>query len=99
MFRLCSYLTELRIDGDLCLKIADFGLSRDINELDYYRSRNKGAKIPIRWLAPESLAKGIYDTKSDVVSTHIILQAFFQVTLSKITVSLSRNLSKIFFLK
>ena len=59
--------TERRIDGNLSLKTADFGLSRDINESDYYRSGDKKAKIPIRWMAPESLAKSIYDVKTDVV--------------------------------
>lgn len=48
--------------------VADFGLSRDIYERDYYSSDNKKSKLPVKWMAPESLEKGTYSSKSDVVS-------------------------------
>ena len=32
-------------------QIADFGLSRDLEDEDYYISQ--GGKIPIKWTAPE----------------------------------------------
>ena len=32
-------------------QIADFGMSRDLMEDDYYKS--SGGKIPIKWTAPE----------------------------------------------
>lgn len=48
--------------------MADFGLSRDIYERDYYSSDNKKSKLPVKWMAPESLEKGTYSSKSDVVS-------------------------------
>lgn len=49
------------------VKVADFGLSRDIYERDYYSSDNRKTKLPVKWMALESLEKGIYNTKTDVV--------------------------------
>jgi serine/threonine protein kinase len=49
------------------VKVADFGLSRDIYERDYYSSDNRKNKLPVKWMAPESLEKGIYTSKTDVV--------------------------------
>ena len=34
-----------------CTQIADFGMSRDLQEDDYYKS--SGGQIPIKWTAPE----------------------------------------------
>lgn len=47
------------------MKIADFGLARDIHSTDYYRNITKG-RLPIKWMAPESLRDRKYDSKSDV---------------------------------
>lgn len=52
----------------MLVKVADFGLSRDIYESDYYSSDDRKAKLPVKWMALESLEKGIYSTKTDVVS-------------------------------
>ena len=52
------------------VKVADFGLSRDIYERDYYSSDDPKAKLPVKWMAPESLEKGTYDTKTDVVGSN-----------------------------
>jgi len=57
-----------RLDDDMNIKVADFGLSRDIYERDYYSSDDRKAKLPVKWMALESLEKGIYNTKTDVVS-------------------------------
>lgn len=51
--------------------MADFGLARDIYEKEYYSSANKKAKLPVKWMAIESLEKGTYSPKSDVVSVVI----------------------------
>ena len=51
----------------LHVKVADFGLSRDIYEKDYYSSDNKKTMLPVKWLALECLEKGKYTSKSDVV--------------------------------
>ena len=57
-----------RLDEHLVVKVADFGLSRDIFTRDYYASEDKRAKLPIKWMAPESLSRAVYSIKSDVVS-------------------------------
>ncbi|XP_072025124.1 hepatocyte growth factor receptor-like [Amphiura filiformis] len=65
------------IDEELVLRIADFGLSRDMNESDYYQSGDRKAKLPVKWMAPESLAKRLYSVKSDVWSYAIMLWEMF----------------------
>ncbi len=61
------------LDSDLCVKVADFGLSRDIYERDYYSSDNKKCKLPVKWMSPESLEKGTYNTKTDVWSYGVLV--------------------------
>lgn len=61
------------LDENLIVKVADFGLSRDIYERDYYSSDNKKAKLPVKWMAIESLEKSIYSTKTDVWSYGVLL--------------------------
>ncbi|GIY68379.1 hypothetical protein CDAR_586171 [Caerostris darwini] len=61
------------LDERLVAKVADFGLSRDIYERDYYSSDNKKTKLPVKWMAPESLEKGTYSTKTDVWSFGVVL--------------------------
>lgn len=52
-------------NGNIC-KIADFGMSRDLQDGDYYRSN--GGKIPVKWTAPEAVHYKTYTTASDVWS-------------------------------
>lgn len=46
--------------------VADFGLSKKIYSGDYYR-QGRIAKMPVKWIAIESLADRVYTSKSDVV--------------------------------
>ena len=59
------------LDEVFTVKVADFGLSRDIYERDYYSAKDKTAKLPVRWMALECLERNIYNTKTDVVSVFI----------------------------
>ena len=52
------------------IKIADFGLSEDVLEKNYFRQgggSGERVKLPVKWMAPESLSDGHFSEKSDVV--------------------------------
>ncbi|XP_072049428.1 uncharacterized protein [Amphiura filiformis] len=53
-------------DGLVC-KLSDFGLARDISEQNSYEMQSRG-RVPIRWMAIESLLENSYTSKSDVWS-------------------------------
>ncbi|KAL0112809.1 hypothetical protein PUN28_012223 [Cardiocondyla obscurior] len=57
--------------GKVC-KISDFGLTRDVYEDDAYLKRSKG-RVPVKWMALESLADHVYTSKSDVWSFGVLL--------------------------
>lgn len=57
----------LRLAEDMTVCVADFGLSRKIYSGDYYR-QGCASKLPVKWLALESLADNLYTVHSDVVS-------------------------------
>ena len=49
----------------LVIKLADFGLARDIHGKDCYRIGGK-ATLPVKWMAPESLLYGEFSQATDV---------------------------------
>ena len=57
----------------MVIKISDFGLTRDIYEDDIYQARHAKEKMPVRWMALESLRFGCFSEKSDVWSLGIVL--------------------------
>ena len=61
-------LCRLRDDMTVC--VADFGLSKKIYSGDYYR-QGRIAKMPVKWIAIESLADRVYTSKSDVVCSEL----------------------------
>ena len=64
------YFDTSRIDENNCVKVADFGLARDVYQTDYYRCsryRSRPLRLPIKWMAPESIDCKIFSSKSDVV--------------------------------
>ncbi len=50
---------------DYIVKIADFGLARDIYKDDCYMKQTSGL-LPVKWMAPESLFDKLYTSQSDV---------------------------------
>ncbi|CAI4230621.1 unnamed protein product [Auanema sp. JU1783] len=60
------------VHSDLTVKIGDFGMARDLYYHEYYKPTGKRL-MPVRWMAPESLKDGKFDTKSDVWSYGIVL--------------------------
>ncbi|XP_038069442.1 plexin-B-like [Patiria miniata] len=65
------------VNSDLVVKIADFGLSRDMHESDYYTSGDVQAKLPIKWMAPESMERRVYNARTDVWSYGVLLWEIF----------------------
>ena len=66
-----------RIDAKFIIKVADFGLSEDVYCKDYFRqaltrsANEEGViKLPIKWMALESLQDGIFTERTDVVFTN-----------------------------
>uniref|UniRef100_A0AAF5DCX9 Protein kinase domain-containing protein n=1 Tax=Strongyloides stercoralis TaxID=6248 RepID=A0AAF5DCX9_STRER len=48
-----------------CVKLSDFGLSRFLQDEDYYTSEHSKL-LPIKWMAPESINYRKFDSKTDV---------------------------------
>lgn len=60
------------VSEERIMKIADFGLARDIHSQDYYRKTSEG-RLPVKWMAPEALFHRVYTSQSDVWAFGILL--------------------------
>ncbi|XP_068169012.1 hepatocyte growth factor receptor isoform X2 [Antennarius striatus] len=62
------------LDESYTVKVADFGLARDVYDKEYYSVHNKsGVKLPVKWMALESLQTHKFTSKSDVWSFGVLL--------------------------
>ncbi|XP_077478667.1 fibroblast growth factor receptor 1-A-like [Stigmatopora argus] len=64
------------VTEELVMKIADFGLARDVRRADYYKKTTNGP-LPVKWMAPEALFDRIYTHQSDVWSFGVLLWEIF----------------------
>ena len=60
-------------DGSV-VKLSDLGAARDVyHSEEYVKSNSSSARLPIAWMAPESLRDNVYTHKSDVWSFGVLL--------------------------
>ena len=67
LLTICTY----RLDQKMTVKVADFGLARDMYTEGYYTAQNKRNPLPVKWLAPEALLDRKFTEKTDVVSENM----------------------------
>lgn len=54
------------------VKLADFGLGRDVKEGEYYRQLSKD-RVPFKWMAPEAIQQQRYSFATDMWSFGVLL--------------------------
>ena len=69
------------LDCNKVVKVCDFGLSRDIYNDNEYKKLTNG-KLPLKWMAIESLRDRVFTTQTDVWSFGILLWEI--VTMGKV---------------
>ena len=58
-----------RLDYNHQVKVSDFGLAEDVYTFRYFQQdANSDFKLPLKWMALESLQLGRFSEKTDVVS-------------------------------
>ncbi|XP_037928341.1 receptor-type guanylate cyclase gcy-13-like [Teleopsis dalmanni] len=60
------------VNAQRVVKLGDFGMARPTFNSDYYRFNRKGM-LPVRWMAPESLALGMFTPASDVWAFGVVI--------------------------
>ena len=66
----------IRILSDGVIKVADFGLAEDLYTAEYFKQTqdpNHPIKLPVKWMALESIHYGKFNEKTDIVSMHVQL--------------------------
>lgn len=62
------------LDESFTVKVADFGLARGVLDKEYYSvQQHRHARLPVKWMALESLQTYKFTTKSDVWSFGVLL--------------------------
>ena len=64
--------------------MSDFGLTEDMYGTNYFRRRpsegRSEEKVPIRWMAPESIERDLYNESTDVVSKQLYVRTYLFLT-------------------
>ena len=73
-----NYIVCCRIDMNDVIKVADFGLTEDMYSYNYFRPKGSAEgkneeKLPIKWMAPESIETNLFNENTDVVSNSYII--------------------------
>ena len=63
-----------RIDANFVIKVADFGLAEsiDVNKEYFRQDEHFPIRLPLKWLALESITDYIFSEKTDVVSNNLL---------------------------
>ncbi|KAL7843711.1 hypothetical protein AOLI_G00252230 [Acnodon oligacanthus] len=62
------------LDESYTVKVADFGMARDVFDKEYYSIQDhRKAKLPVKWMAIESLQTQKFTSKSDVWSFGVLM--------------------------
>lgn len=67
---------NILVGEHLHVKISDLGLSRELYSSDYYLIQPK-TLLPIRWMPPEAIAYGKFNTDTDIWSFGVVLWEIF----------------------
>ncbi|ESO03081.1 hypothetical protein HELRODRAFT_192108 [Helobdella robusta] len=66
------------VDSSLTVKVADFGLARDLYETNYYIAENRSIPLPYKWMPIECLSGKLqFSEKTDVWSYGVLMWEVF----------------------
>ncbi len=63
-------------------KVSDFGLARDTYTSGHYvraEGKKRGERLPVKWMAPEAMADGIFTMASDVWSFGVVVWEIYEL--------------------
>ena len=68
------------MSSDGIIKVSDFGLTEDVYTTEYFKQRkdsDEPIKLPLKWMALESIHYGKFSEKTDIVSVHFLHSTIF----------------------